>query len=174
MVGDALLRSGGKFTPMRVPVLAALLVATALTGCASSSTPPSSTVAAPTSTSSASPAPRAVQVGERFSGPGTFRVGEGLAGVPIAIPPGEYRIEFDEGRTTGLWFTCRGLPCEPNNRGEVTASGIVSIEERSGEATWSGIQRDGQPAAHRTTIEIDRTDGALYLDGISIQLLRRR
>jgi hypothetical protein len=123
---------------------------------------------------SSAPAARRVEVGERFSGPGTFRVGEGLSGLPVAIPPGEYRIELEEGRTTGLWFTCRGLPCEPNNRGEVTASGVVSVDERSGEASWAGVQRDGQTVAHRTTIEIDKTDGALYLDGVGIQFLRHR
>src|SRR5690349_19194458 len=95
------------------PAVAALSVV--LTGCGSPDSEPAGGPTA-TATESASaattstPSARTVEVGDRFSGPGTFRVGRDLTGLPLSIPPGEYRLTFGtdyatgEDYTAGMWI----------------------------------------------------------------------
>lgn len=123
-----------------------------------------------------------VAVGDRFSGPGTFRVSvEPLAGNPPAIPPGEYRLRFTTDystgadHTTGMWIRCSAMPCEPGNYADnLVDSGIVGVDERTGEPRSRSMESGGSVTEHGTTLEVGRADGALYLRGLSIQLLTKR
>lgn len=134
-------------------------------------------VSGTTTAAPAAPAVRAVEVGDRFSGPGTFRVGRGLTGAPIAIPAGRYRLYFGTDLATGAdytagtWMRCSELPCEPGASDSAVASGVVGVDRRTGEPRSQSLAADGTLVEHGTTLVVEPGDGALYLHGLSIQLL---
>lgn len=132
-------------------------------------------------TATSTPTAPKVQIGDRFGvrdTGGTFRVGVAIPGTPTAVPPGEYRLTFatdlqtDEPYTSGLWIRCSALPCEPDKgRENVIASGVVGVDRRTGEARSQSIAGDGSVIEHGTTLTLDKADGAVYLQHLSMQLL---
>ena len=148
----------------RALILAVAASAVVLSACGQQSGDPAAdpaaagaaSVSGTTTAAPAAPAVRAVEVGDRFSGPGTFRVGRGLTGTPIAIPAGRYRLYFGTDLATGAdytagtWMRCSELPCEPRRQRQRGRFGGRRGRSQDGRAAVPepGRRRDGRRARH--------------------------
>lgn len=115
--------------------------------------PPPTVGPAPSRTTPTSAPTAPARQPRRFAGTGAFAIGsEPAGGLPVAIPPGRYRVEIDnwEGNESGRWIRCSDYLCGPSSSSSVINTGYASGR------------------SYTEIIELAPSDAAIYIEGIRL------